>query len=313
MDELSDIEIEGTDSELESEPGFEPTPAFDLEPELEFEPRDERSGLAEFDEAPRQGRGGWWLIAILVIVAAMVGWWFWRQQEDPSELVAPVAELAPAATATETEPSAEEPEAPFVVPALTHSDEVVAHWVATLSAHPKLAGWLANEALIERFVATIDNIAEGKSPRAHLEFVSPRRGFRITDTGGRLIVDPAGYQRYDTLATVIHSLDTLGSAQLIRNLGPLLDESYQKLGYPEREFKTRLFTAIDALLAVPIRESPIELNAKILSYELADPKLEGLSEAQKHLLRMGPHNIQAVQAKLRELRAELVALDERVR
>ncbi len=311
MDELSDIEIEGTDSELESEPGFEPTPAFDLEPELEFEPRPDDPELAEFGEQPRRGSLWRWIVAALLIAGAAIGGWFWRRQH-PTQRIEPAAQSAPTITAAEAEPPAQELETPFIVPALAHSDEVVAHWVATLSAHPKLAGWLANEALIERFVATIDNIAEGKSPRAHLEFVSPRSGFRVTDSGGQLSVDPAGYQRYDTLATVIHSLDSAGSAKLISNLAPLLDESYQKLGYPEATFKTTLLTAIDALLAVPIRDSPIDLNPKIIAYKFADPELEGLTEAQKHLLRMGPNNIQAIQAKLRELRAELVALDERV-
>jgi hypothetical protein len=34
---------------------------------------------------------------------------------------------------------------------------------------------------------------------------------------------------------------------------------------------------------------------------MVDPELESLSQAQKHLLRMGPENILRIQSKLREL------------
>jgi hypothetical protein len=40
-------------------------------------------------------------------------------------------------------------------------------------------------------------------------------------------------------------------------------------------------------------------------YVYTAPELEGLSRAQKHLLRMGPGNVRVIQAKLRELRTAL--------
>jgi hypothetical protein len=48
-------------------------------------------------------------------------------------------------------------------------------------------------------------------------------------------------------------------------------------------------------------EGPVELKEKIVSYQFADPGLEGLRPAQKHFLRMGPGNVRKVQAKLRQL------------
>jgi hypothetical protein len=38
-----------------------------------------------------------------------------------------------------------------------------------------------------------------------------------------------------------------------------------------------------------------------IGYAYADPRLEGLSPPQKQLLRMGPENVKAIQAKLREI------------
>jgi hypothetical protein len=55
------------------------------------------------------------------------------------------------------------------------------------------------------------------------------------------------------------------------------------------------------LLAVPAIEGDIALERIEVNCKLADPQLEAMSEAQKHLFRMGPENIYKVHAKLREL------------
>ncbi len=305
MDDLSQIEIEGTspenDGEFPAEIDAESAAEIAREPELEFEPRiDDPEPPDSF--AAKRRRSLWpWLIAAVLLVAAVLAWWLWSQRHQQG------AEPPPAAAepTAQSEPPAPEPEPPFELPALAQSDEIVARLVGALSAHPELTRWLAHEALIERFVAATDNIAEGRSPRSHFEFAAPKKGFRTVERGGELTIDPSSYQRYDTIAAIIRSLDTTGSVQLIGQLEPLFDQAYADLGYPQGNFRATLIEAIDALLAVPVRETPIELKAKITSYEFSDPKLEKLTAAQKHLLRMGPNNIQGIQAKLRELRTAL--------
>lgn len=42
-------------------------------------------------------------------------------------------------------------------------------------------------------------------------------------------------------------------------------------------------------------------------YEYPDEEIEGLSPAQRHLLRMGPRNVQRIQEKLREIQRALGA------
>ena len=42
------------------------------------------------------------------------------------------------------------------------------------------------------------------------------------------------------------------------------------------------------------------LRATSVTFQFADPELEALSPAQKHLLRMGPRNMRLVQHKMRE-------------
>ena len=43
----------------------------------------------------------------------------------------------------------------------------------------------------------------------------------------------------------------------------------------------------------------------MVTYKIADPKLEELSAPQKHLLRMGTENVLKIQDKLREFAIEL--------
>jgi hypothetical protein len=102
------------------------------------------------------------------------------------------------------------------------------------------------------------------------------------------------------VATVV-SLDTEGTAEQYRRLRPLFQEAYRDLGF-RTSFDAALAGAVEMLLAVPVPQGPVELErAGVGAYEYRDPELEGLSPAQKHLLRMGPRNIERVQAKLRHL------------
>ena len=56
----------------------------------------------------------------------------------------------------------------------------------------------------------------------------------------------------------------------------------------------------------------IALKMSGIVYAYADPRLEGLSPAQKQLLRMGPENVKAIQAKLREIAAVLQIPESRL-
>jgi len=52
-------------------------------------------------------------------------------------------------------------------------------------------------------------------------------------------------------------------------------------------------------------EDDPELTEGVLVYTYVDPKLESLSAAQKHLLRMGPTNALSIQRWLNQLNQEL--------
>ncbi|HLM44689.1 MAG TPA: DUF3014 domain-containing protein, partial [Myxococcaceae bacterium] len=54
-----------------------------------------------------------------------------------------------------------------------------------------------------------------------------------------------------------------------------------------------------------VTREPVELTPKGALYAYADPRLEALGAAEKHLLRMGPENMRKVQTKLTELAGAL--------
>ena len=123
-----------------------------------------------------------------------------------------------------------------------------------------------------------------------------------------LIIEADSYSRYDLAAQVFASLDTEGTVTLYRELKPLIDEAYAEIGPADARFDDRLDRAFDRLLAVPVLEEPARVEQLVVTYAWADDKLEALSGAQRHLLRMGPDNVSLIQGKLGELRAALAAL-----
>jgi hypothetical protein len=185
---------------------------------------------------------------------------------------------------------------------LNESDSVVRKLVEGLSSRPELARWLVTDDLVRKFVAAVDNIALGLSPRAQVDFFKPDGSFLAAKTeDGRYIEDPAGFRRYDIVAEVFTSLDAKGFATLYLRMKPTITKAYRELGYPEADFDDTMRRAIAQMLAVPVVEGNIELQEEVVTFSMTDPDLEKLNPAQKHLLRMGPGNVQAIQAKLREI------------
>jgi len=183
---------------------------------------------------------------------------------------------------------------------LDKSDDLVSKLGDKLSSHPQLAVWLRNKDMIRKLVAVIENIADGMSPRSHLEFLSPRENFEVIKRGKKYYLSPASYYRYKLIAEVFESLDVKECAKLYWELKPLIQEAYFELGYPNQDFHDTLFAAMVELLKTPVVEGDILVEKKVVTYVMVDPRLENLSESQKHFLRMGPTNVRKIQERLRE-------------
>jgi hypothetical protein len=218
---------------------------------------------------------------------------------------APKATASPAVPVRAAEASPSAPPA-VPLPSLDDSDALVRQLAAGLSAHPEIARWLGRTALVRALTAVVVNVADGETPRPHLEFLAPRQRFRAARRPARLIVpDPAGFSGYDLFADAVASVDASAAAKAYRALAPLFEAAYVELGHPEGGFPTALDKATRALVAVPVLREDVELVPHALGFRYADPKLEALTPAQKQFLRMGPRNVRLVQGKLREVEAAL--------
>lgn len=244
---------------------------------------------------PSRGRPIVLIVALIALVWMGVTYLVsqMRQGEAPPSAPPPEVAQADAGTPLQGPPSVQE------------GDARVRALVGPLSTEPELAKWLGVEGLLQRFTTAVSNIADGESPRMALSFLAPAGGFQVIESEGKITIDPKSYERYDAVARVIGSLDVPGAGRAWLELKPLVDRVYAEIAPPGRTFEQTLTQAIEHLLAVPVPQGDVELIPKGSLYAYADPKLEGLTQAQKHLLRMGPRNMQLIQSRLQELHAAL--------
>jgi hypothetical protein len=254
-----------------------------------------------FEPTPTPNRTAW--VIGIVIALAIAGGVAYSILRDRSAPPAAAKSAAPAPAATQ--PAAVEPKKlvgeNIPLPPLAETDSIVRELVGQLSSHPTIASWLATKGLISNFAVVTLNIAEGQAPTTHLRALTPKGQFRTTGSGSTLAVDPRSYDRYNGFGDAVGGLDATGTARLYLTLKPRILDAYRELGYPDADFDRVLARAFGQLLTVPVIDSAPPLRPKTLSFAFADPRIESLSPAQKQFLRMGPRNVQTVQAKLRDI------------
>jgi hypothetical protein len=253
-------------------------------------------------EPPRPGSARARIVGALLAFVALVGigagaWHVLRQAPpvSPETPAAPGPAVGPADAGTALAPP----------PSVQEGDSRVRQNVKTLSTDPEFAKWLGVEGLLQRFTTAVSNISEGESPRMVLSFMGPTEGFQVVEDEGKTTINPSSYERYDPVARVIGSLDVQNSVMAWKEIKPLADRVYVEIAPPGRSFEQALAQAIQHLLDVPVPPDDVEVTERGAIYVYADPQLEGLSRAQKHLLRMGPRNMQLIQNRLRELQGAL--------
>ena len=268
---------------------------FDEEPLTRTEPPG-----APFSEPPR--RTALWVgvaVATAVLLGAVARWWT-LDRNQATQIV-----NAPANASSGTDVAV--PPAP-VLPPLAEMDPFLRVLLGTLSARPELSRWLATDDLIKQMAVTIDRLSQGASPARDLKVLTPAEDFAIARRGRARIIDPASYRRYDGLAETVATLDAASVARVYQTIKPRLSEAYRALGRSENDLDTAVTIALDKLASTPSTSDPIEVReGKGATWAFADPALEALDPAQKHLVRMGPVNQARVQEKLKEVKAALQA------
>lgn len=257
-----------------------------------------------------RGRFGVWIAIAVLIAAALVGYLVIGRKHAPDH----TADAAkPVQVVQEpVKPLGGEPEA-IELPPLEESDAIVRQLVAKLSAHPGVAAWLTTDGLIRNFTVVVANIAEGRTPAVHLRALRPASRFQVVERAGQTYIDPRSYERYDRVASAAASIDPAGAARLYATLKPRIEEAYRDLGAPDRTFDRALERAIVMLLKTPVLSDPVRVqNEGATGFAYAAPEIEGLTAAQKQLLRMGPANVRTIQSSLRAIATALGIPEERL-
>ena len=256
------------------------------------------------------------LLVLLVLAAGLIGlfWWF---RDDILPVAEPPVVMQPEPV-VEDVPAQSGPLHPITPPRPSGSfegelvplpplDDSDSYFLLALIDNfgPDVGRVLVSEALIDKFVATVDNlsrshVAEKIRPvgRLSVAFAADAAG-----DNGQFYLNVDNYERYDLLVNLVATADLEGIAATYRRFYPLFQESYVRLGYPDGYFNDRVVEVIDHLLVTPEPQEPVRLVRPHVLYEFADAELEALSSGQKLLLRMGGEHATNIKQVLRDLRA----------
>lgn len=256
------------------------------------------------------------LVVVIVLVAA-VAFYLTRGAEDPPRQVAPAAvepgsQPAPAPM-LDVEPvppppsvPAEPVEPPPALPTLDESDPEISAALTAQLGRRFMRDFMVPESILRKSVVTLDNL---RADRVAMKVRAIRRldgKFLVAGTDDAPYLDPDNYARYETFVGLVAGVDPVRSVDLYAHWYPLLQQLYEELGYPGRQFNDRVIEVIDELLLTPEVAGTIPLVRPHVLYEYADPDLEALSGGQKVLVRMGPDHASVVKKKLRAIRSQLI-------
>lgn len=246
-----------------------------------------------------------WIVPVVVVVV-LGAFWYWKKDNS----AAPEATPPDAATTASEQPAVNYPITADAgtqatpLPALD-DDAAIASSLEGAFGHDAVMNYLIPMMIVRHAVATIDNLPR-KKLAVQLRPIHGASGKFITnENDSDLTLKPENYARYRPFVQVVQAMDVKQVGDWYRHHYALFQEAYVGLGYPKGYFNDRLVQVIDDLLATPDVSGPIKLVQPNVFYQFADPDLEARSAGQKTLLRMGPENMAALKAKLRELRAEV--------
>ncbi len=226
-------------------------------------------------------------------------------QRDPAP-TRPPETASPAPELPEPEPAAvEEPVetiAPVELPSLNSSDGFITRGLQQVSNGAALLSHLADEQLIRRVVALVDNLSRNNLPQNNLPYRDVQGEFPVRAIDDNLFeLDEAGFRRFDQVIDTLVAVDTGQAMALYRLARPLFQQAYSELGYADTNFDTTLRRAIRNVLETEDIDNSLQLVKPSVMYLYADSRIEGMSDLQKQMIRIGPQNQEKVKAKLRQI------------
>ena len=256
----------------------------------------------------------WGAAAAVVALGAGLYWYGHRGQppQQPEAAPALVAASQPEPVAASAPAPIEHPvpPGPDSAPMPSAVDQSDAALLTALTALPDSAAVLKQllpQNIVRHIVAAVDNLPRKRFALNLWPFHTTPGAFMASDVDGEFAISTDNYVRYRPFVDMVKNTDAQQLATLYFHFYPLFQTAFDDLGYADGYFNDHVVGLIDHLLATPVPASPPALVQPNVMYLYADPALEALSAGQKTLIRMGPANEAALQGKLRELKAALLA------
>ena len=271
---------------------------------------------ADVDARPiRAPRSSSWLLAALIALVAIAALAYYLWQQNQARETAQIPPISAPATpqAAATPPAVDHPiedargNAPPSIeqkplPALMVSDTTMQNALTELFGAAALGKVFYDDAIVHRFVTTVDNLPRKTLPLRYLPVKPTGGAFATSGSDQALAIGSDNAARYAPYVHIVTAVDAKTLVGVYVHFYPLLQQDYRALGYPKGYFNDRLVQAIDDLLAAPDIATPPSLVQPKVMYVYSDPDLESRSAGQKIMMRMGSENAAAVKAKLREIR-----------
>lgn len=257
-------------------------------------------------------RSPWpWLFLAVVVIGLLAWMLFPREAAPPAAQPTPVGEGVAEWTDEDAGPrypldgeGRDDPDAQVDLPGLGDSDAAFLDALAQLVDQAQLDSLVVPEFIIQRVVASVDNLPRRSLP-ARMHPVRPTPGAFEVESGEPPRIAAANHARYATRLSQLEGVGVGPLVDLYVRWYPRFQEAYRELGYPEGHFNDRLVEVIDHLLEAPQPEAPLLLVRTEHAYAYADPGLEEASVGHRAMFRIGPENAARLKSWLRELRTEV--------
>ncbi|TKB44684.1 DUF3014 domain-containing protein [Thalassotalea mangrovi] len=206
---------------------------------------------------------------------------------------------------TTPEPQPEMEPEEDTLPELDNSDELTLGLIREVSMSPQLLDILVPTDVLRRTVVFADNFAKGQVATKEAPVYSPDGTFQASPVNdNEFVISPENYSRYQSYIELAASFEPKELVAMYEQLSPLLEEAYQELGYPERSFDQVRDDVISQILAFEYPEqSPVLIQPGVV-YKYQSEDIEGRSDVDKLLLRIGKENVLQLQTVAYQLQKE---------
>lgn len=199
----------------------------------------------------------------------------------------------------------------ITLPLLNESDPLVESKLPNITWQQELLKLVITDDIIRRFVVFTDNFSQGNLVYDRSLLIRPKEGFSANkftnkETGKQSLVwNEKSSNRFNIYVDLLRSFNTDELISFYISIKPLIDEAYQELGYPEKDFTDVLQLSILQVLDAEAPDFLPVLSRTSVMYTYADKNLEALSDSEKLLLRLGKENVLVIKSVLLDISEKL--------